>query len=63
MFPVEVCYLKEPVSDYCQAAVDTVFNIHLKEPAGDILVFLTGREEIDTVLQEVADRAQRWVLP
>jgi ATP-dependent RNA helicase DDX35 len=58
MYPVEVCYLKEPVADYCQAAVDTVFNIHLKEPVGDILVFLTGREEIDTVLQQVADRAQ-----
>lgn len=58
MFPVEVCYLKEPVSDYCEAAVNTVFNIHMKEPAGDILVFLTGREEIDTVLQQVADRAQ-----
>jgi ATP-dependent RNA helicase DDX35 len=60
MFPVEVCYLKEPVSDYCEAAVETVFNIHMKEPNGDILVFLTGREEIDNVLQQVADRAQRY---
>lgn len=30
MFPVEVCYLKEPSVDYVQTAVDTVFNIHLK---------------------------------
>lgn len=30
MFPVEVAYLKEPVADYVQTAVDTVFNIHLK---------------------------------
>ncbi|ODN84690.1 hypothetical protein L202_00583 [Cryptococcus amylolentus CBS 6039] len=58
MFPVEVCYLKEPCSDYTEAAVQTVFDIHMKEPAGDILVFLTGREEIDQVLQEVADRLQ-----
>lgn len=58
MFPVEVAYLKAPVSDYVQAAVDTVFNIHLKEPAGDILVFLTGREEIDGAIQQVADRVQ-----
>ncbi|KAK4689933.1 ATP-dependent RNA helicase DDX35, partial [Tremellales sp. Uapishka_1] len=56
MFPVEVCYLKEPCSDYCQAAIETVFNIHMREPPGDILVFLTGREEIDQVLQAVADR-------
>ncbi|XAO24114.1 hypothetical protein I312_102904 [Cryptococcus bacillisporus CA1280] len=56
MFPVEVCYLKEPCADYTQATIQTVFDIHLKEPLGDILVFLTGREEIDQVIQEVSDR-------
>lgn len=30
MYPVEVAYLKEPCVDYVQAAVDTVFNIHMK---------------------------------
>lgn len=30
MYPVEVCYLKEPCVDYCEAAVQTVFDIHLK---------------------------------
>jgi ATP-dependent RNA helicase DDX35 len=30
MYPVEVCYLKEPCLDYCEAAVQTVFDIHLK---------------------------------
>jgi HrpA-like RNA helicase len=33
MFPVEVAYLKEPVSDYVQTAVDAVFNIHMKVSA------------------------------
>ncbi|RSH91218.1 hypothetical protein EHS25_009517 [Saitozyma podzolica] len=58
MYPVEVCYLKEPCVDYCEAAVQTVFDMHLKEPPGDVLVFLTGREEIDQVIQQVADRLQ-----
>ncbi|WVO12762.1 hypothetical protein L204_100370 [Cryptococcus depauperatus] len=58
MFPVEVSYLKEPCSDYCEVLVQTVFDLHLKEPAGDVLAFLTGREEIDQVLQNVADRLQ-----
>ncbi|EIW69555.1 ATP-dependent RNA helicase DDX35 [Tremella mesenterica] len=58
MFPVEVCYLKQPCDDYCAAAVQTVFDIHLREPSGDILVFLTGREEIDSVIQQVTDRLQ-----
>ena len=30
------------------AALITVMQIHLTEPEGDILLFLTGQEEIDT---------------
>lgn len=30
MFPVEVCYVKRPIDDYCEAAVQTVFDIHLR---------------------------------
>jgi ATP-dependent RNA helicase DHX8/PRP22 len=47
-FPVEILYCKEPEPDYLEAALITVMQIHLSEPAGDILVFLTGQEEIDT---------------
>ncbi|CAM9579809.1 unnamed protein product [Ectocarpus fasciculatus] len=47
-FPVEILYCKEPESDYLEAALITIMQIHLSEPAGDILVFLTGQEEIDT---------------
>jgi ATP-dependent RNA helicase DHX8/PRP22 len=47
-FPVEVLYCKEPEADYMEAALITIMQIHLSEPAGDILVFLTGQEEIDT---------------
>jgi len=47
-FPVEVMYTKAPESDYLDAALITVMQIHLTEPEGDILLFLTGQEEIDT---------------
>lgn len=47
-FPVEIMYSKEPESDYLDAALTTVMQIHLTEPPGDILLFLTGKEEIDT---------------
>eukprot|EP01038_Epipyxis_sp_PR26KG_P008095 gene8095-10964_t len=47
-FPVEILYCKEAEADYLEAAMITVMQIHLSEPAGDILVFLTGQEEIDT---------------
>lgn len=35
-FPVEILYTKEPESDYLDAAMITVMQIHLSEPAGDI---------------------------
>ncbi|PWN54139.1 P-loop containing nucleoside triphosphate hydrolase protein [Violaceomyces palustris] len=55
-FPVEIAYSEEACADYVSAAVQTVWEIHLKEPQGAILVFLTGREEIDSCLQSLADR-------
>eukprot|EP00913_Durusdinium_trenchii_P030895 g28936.t2 len=42
---VQVHYLDEPTGDYVEAAVNLVMNIHRSLPEGDILVFLTGREE------------------
>ena len=56
VYPVDIMYLEEPADDYVESAVRTVFDIHASEPDGDILLFLTGREEIDTALQLIADR-------
>lgn len=56
MYPVDVHYLAEPAENYIEKAIQTVFDIHTQESDGDILLFLTGREEIDTVMQEIADR-------
>ncbi|XP_010277715.1 PREDICTED: probable pre-mRNA-splicing factor ATP-dependent RNA helicase DEAH9 isoform X2 [Nelumbo nucifera] len=50
-FNVQIHYLEEPVSDYLQAAVSTVLSIHDQEPMGDILVFLTGQDDIDAAVQ------------
>ena len=55
-FPVEVLYSREPESDYLDAALVTVTQIHLTEPAGDILLFLTGQEEIDTACEILYER-------
>ena len=57
-FPVEILYTKEPEPDYLDAAMITVMQIHLSEPAGDILVFLTGQEEIDTCCETLYTRMQ-----
>ena len=56
MFPVEVFYAKEPESDYMDASLITVMQIHLTEPPGDVLLFLTGQEEIDTAAEILYER-------
>jgi ATP-dependent RNA helicase DHX8/PRP22 len=55
-FPVEILYTKEAETDYLDAALITVMQIHLTEPSGDILLFLTGQEEIDTSCQILYER-------
>ena len=57
-YPIDILYLEQAAEDYLEATVKSVFDIHSGEDEGDILVFLTGREEIDTAIQMIADRAQ-----
>ncbi|KAK9941383.1 hypothetical protein M0R45_017988 [Rubus argutus] len=56
IFPHVVLYAKQPESDYLDAALITVLQIHLEEPEGDILLFLTGQEEIDFACQILYER-------
>ncbi|KAJ3695104.1 hypothetical protein LUZ60_000481 [Juncus effusus] len=55
-FPVEILYTKQPEPDYADAALITVLQIHLTQPEGDILVFLTGQEEINHACQCLYER-------
>lgn len=55
-YPVEVLYTKEPEFDYLQAAIESILQIHISEPEGDILVFLTGQEEIETSVQVLSEK-------
>jgi len=58
-FPVEIYHSPEPVEDYVYAALKTVFQLHYGEPLpGDILVFLTGQEEIEALQRQIEDYAQ-----
>ncbi|KAI3389522.1 hypothetical protein SNEBB_005771 [Seison nebaliae] len=55
-FPVEILYTKEPETDYLEASLITVMQIHFNEPPGDVLLFLTGQEEIDTACEILYER-------
>ncbi|KAJ3025529.1 UNVERIFIED_CONTAM: putative pre-mRNA-splicing factor ATP-dependent RNA helicase dhx16 [Siphonaria sp. JEL0065] len=52
-FPVTTYYTAAPEADYLAAAITTIMTIHVKEPRGDILLFLTGQEEIESAEQSL----------
>jgi pre-mRNA-splicing factor ATP-dependent RNA helicase DHX16 len=59
MYPVDIFYTKSPEADYVDAAVVTVLQIHVTQPLdGDILVFLTGQEEIETATEVLTQRTR-----
>lgn len=55
-YPVRVLYTPQPEEDYLDAALVTVMQVHVEEPPGDILVFLTGQDEIDSMARLLRDR-------
>ncbi|KAK7071053.1 Pre-mRNA-splicing factor ATP-dependent RNA helicase dhx15 [Halocaridina rubra] len=52
--PVEIFYTPEPERDYLEAAIRTVIQIHIcEEIPGDVLLFLTGQEEIEEACKRI----------
>lgn len=58
--PVEIFYCAEPERDYLEAAIRTVVQIHNSEPEGDILLFLTGEEEIESCCRSLRKEGMRY---
>ncbi|XP_034540262.1 LOW QUALITY PROTEIN: ATP-dependent RNA helicase DHX33-like [Notolabrus celidotus] len=57
--PIQIYYTKQPQSDYLQAALVSVFQIHQEAPPShDILVFMTGQEEIEALARTCRDIAK-----
>ncbi|KAG5730297.1 Pre-mRNA-splicing factor ATP-dependent RNA helicase PRP16 [Termitomyces sp. T112] len=55
-FPVETFHSKSPCEDYVDSSVKQILQIHLSLPPGDILVFMTGQEDIEITCQVVQER-------
>ena len=56
-FPVEIFYTAKPEPNYVEAAIRTTLHIHECEGPGDILVFLTGEQEIEQACDEIREKA------
>lgn len=57
-YPVDILYTKAPEADYLHAAVVTTLQIHATQPAGDVLIFLTGQEEIEAAEELLKQRTR-----
>eukprot|EP00978_Attheya_sp_CCMP212_P004713 scaffold10348_cov54-Attheya_sp.AAC.6 len=57
-FPVDIFYAAKPERNYVEAAVRTALQIHQCEGPGDILIFLTGEQEIEQACEEIRGSAQ-----
>ncbi|KAK3669820.1 DEAH-box RNA helicase prp16 [Recurvomyces mirabilis] len=55
-FPVDIQYSRSPCEDYVDSAVRQVLAIHVSQSDGDILVFMTGQEDIEATCELIAER-------
>ncbi|KAI1284186.1 P-loop containing nucleoside triphosphate hydrolase protein [Xylaria sp. FL0933] len=58
-YPVDIYYTPAPEANYLTAAITTIFQIHTTQGKGDILVFLTGQDEIEAAEQQLTDTARK----
>lgn len=59
-FKVDIFYTPKPEKDYLEAAMRTALHLHLNEEAedGDILLFLTGEEEIERACEILTEQVE-----
>lgn len=58
-FPVAVHHTEKPEANYLHAAITTVMQIHATQGKGDILVFLTGQDEIENMAENLQETIRK----
>ncbi|CAN4077018.1 unnamed protein product [Withania somnifera] len=58
-FPVTKLYSKTPCEDYVEAAVKQAMAIHITSEPGDILIFMTGQDEIEATCYGLSERMEQ----
>ncbi|KAF4594015.1 DEAH-box ATP-dependent RNA helicase prp43 [Pleurotus pulmonarius] len=59
--PIEIIYSQEPELNYVEAAIRFVLTIHRAEDPGDILLFLTGEDDIEMACREIKLEADHLI--
>ncbi|KAJ7699374.1 P-loop containing nucleoside triphosphate hydrolase protein [Mycena rosella] len=58
LHPVQIYYTPQPEANYLHAAITTCFQIHTTQPKGDILIFLTGQDEIEAAQENIQETSR-----
>lgn len=63
-FPVDTFFSKTPTEDYVDGAIWQAIQIHIQAPLpGDILIFMTGQEDIETTCEALAEKIGKLEKP
>ena len=58
-FPVDLMFARSTNEDYVEAAVKQALTVHLTHPPGDILIFMTGQEDIEVTCYAMKERLEQ----
>lgn len=58
LYPVEILYSKERPPNYLESCLKTALDIHTREPEGDILIFMTGQDDIEKLVSKLEDKVR-----
>ncbi|KAF3431080.1 hypothetical protein FNV43_RR25810 [Rhamnella rubrinervis] len=56
LYPVEIFYSHERPKSYLESSLKTALDIHTREPEGDVLIFMTGQDDIEKLVSKLEDR-------
>lgn len=58
LYPVEILYSNERPTSYVESSLKTALDIHIREPEGDVLIFMTGQDDIEKLVSKLEDRVR-----
>ncbi|PIA51266.1 hypothetical protein AQUCO_01100242v1 [Aquilegia coerulea] len=58
LFPVEIFYSSERPTSYVESSLKTALDIHIREPEGDVLIFMTGQDDIEKMISKLEEKVQ-----
>ncbi|XP_031267993.1 probable pre-mRNA-splicing factor ATP-dependent RNA helicase DEAH4 [Pistacia vera] len=58
LYPVEILYSKERPKSYIDSCLKTAIDIHVKEPEGDVLIFMTGQDDIEKLVSKLEEKVR-----